>query len=114
MMPLPRNQSRDDYYFLNEQMLRTFKRLQELPLSSKFHGTPVEQAYWIWRQTPRSMMFALLEANGVGIPPDYIQRQGVDIVEFDETNSRGENRKKRNRKGRAKSRKESCIVIMTE
>ena len=75
-----RNQCRNDYYFLNEQVLTTFKRFQDLPESANFSGIPVEQAYWIWRQTPRASMFALIEANGFSVPRDFIQRPGVTIV----------------------------------
>ena len=70
---IQRNQRRSDYYFLSERVLRTFKRFQELPESASFPGIPVEQAYWIWRQTPRSPFFALLEANGLSLSRDFIQ-----------------------------------------
>jgi hypothetical protein len=77
---IERNQRHYGYYYLSEQLLRTFKRFQELPESASFPGTPVEQAYLIWRQTPRSLMFALLKANGLSPPPrDFIQRPGITI-----------------------------------
>jgi hypothetical protein len=75
-----RNQCRDNYYFLNDQILTTFKRFQDLPLSATISGTPVEQAYWIWRQT-RAPLLALLEANGVTLPCDFIQLRGITIFE---------------------------------
>jgi hypothetical protein len=76
---IERNQTRLEYYFLSDEVLAVFKRFQELPESAQFPGTPVEQAYWIWRQSPRSMMFAVAEANGIQLPRDLIQRPGLTI-----------------------------------
>jgi hypothetical protein len=77
---IERNQRREDYYYLSQDVLRTFKRFQQLPDSVRFPGTPVEQAYAIWRQTPRAPLFALLEANGLTLPRNFIQPPGSSIV----------------------------------
>lgn len=75
-----RSQRRYDYYFLSEQALTIFKRFQQLPDTAQFPGTPVEQAYWIWRQTPRGPLFAVLEANGVRFQQDFVQFPGVTLA----------------------------------
>lgn len=68
-----RRQLRDDFYNFSERALIQFKRFQELEPHLGFPGTSFEQAYLIWRQTPRSMMRAVLEANGFSLPQGYIQ-----------------------------------------
>ena len=40
----------DEYYFLSDSALRTFKRFQCINPDLKFPGYRVEQAYLIWRQ----------------------------------------------------------------
>lgn len=64
----------DKYYFLSDQYLNTCKNFQGLENSTMFHGTRLEQAYWIWRQTPRQMLKAVLSANGIDLPPNFVQR----------------------------------------
>lgn len=63
----------DKYYYLSDQYLRTCKRFQGISEGTEFPGTRLEQAYWIWRQTPREMLRALLSANGFELPEDFIQ-----------------------------------------
>jgi hypothetical protein len=68
---------RDDYYFLSDQLLDSFKKFQDLPLEMRFPGMRVAQAYLIWRQTPRRMLNAILEANGLALPNNFVQRGSI-------------------------------------
>jgi hypothetical protein len=68
-----RGMLRDDFYYLTELILQKFKVAQGIDPMLEFPGGPVEQAYLIWRQTPRHMLNALLEANGFSLPDDFIQ-----------------------------------------
>lgn len=63
----------DEYYFLSDEYLSTCKSFQGLGGELVFPGTRLEQAYWIWRQTPRHPLSAILAANGVKLPSDFIQ-----------------------------------------
>jgi hypothetical protein len=63
----------DRYYFLSDCYLATCKRFQGIEESTQFPGTRLEQAYWIWRQTPRHVLRAILSANGVELPANFVQ-----------------------------------------
>jgi hypothetical protein len=63
----------DRYYFVGDEVLRTFKRFQTIPKHRQFPGTRLEQAYLIWRQTPPVVLPALLRANGLELPDDFLQ-----------------------------------------
>lgn len=56
---------RDDYYFLSDNVLGRFKMFQGYDPYTPFPGTRLEQAYSIWRQTPKGMRDAILQANGI-------------------------------------------------
>lgn len=76
-----RGMLRDDFYFIHARVLQSFKELQGLKPHLKFPGTPLEEAYLIWRQTPPGLLNALLEANGLSRgPDDYIQLPGIRIT----------------------------------
>jgi hypothetical protein len=70
---------RDDFYYLSEQLLQKFKLFQSIDPMLPFPGTRLEQAYLIWRQTPRGMMQAILSANGFTLPPDFIQQGELTV-----------------------------------
>lgn len=57
---------RDDYYFLSDRTLGTFKRFQGFDPDDEFPGALVWQAHLVWRQSSLHVMSALLEANGFG------------------------------------------------
>jgi len=61
------------YYFLSDRYLTTCKNFLGIEESTKFPGTRLEQAYWIWRQTPRQVLRAILSANGLELPPNFVQ-----------------------------------------
>ena len=78
-----RNILRDDFYNFSDELLQKFKLFQSIDPMLPFSGKRLEQAYLIWRQTPRGTMQALLSANGFSLPPDFIQ-QGEMTVFFSE------------------------------
>lgn len=67
----------DKYYFLSDQYLATCKNFQGIERGAEFPGTRLEQAYWIWRQTPRQALKAILSANGVELPTSFIQLKPI-------------------------------------
>jgi hypothetical protein len=64
---------RDDFYFLSDRVLETFKRAQGFDSDTPFPGNRLEQATLIWRQTPRNTRNAILAANGISVPKEFIQ-----------------------------------------
>ncbi|WP_115007151.1 HNH endonuclease [Xanthomonas campestris] len=73
----------DQYYYLSDNYLRACKNFQSIDADIDFPGTRLEQAYWIWRQTPRSMLRALKQANGFDLPRNFIQLGPVSIFRED-------------------------------
>jgi len=73
----------DEYYYLSDSALRTFKRFQCIDPDLEFPGYCVEQAYMIWRQTPRPVLRLLLERCGATLPPDLIQTGPFTIISMD-------------------------------
>lgn len=63
----------DDFYFVGDQMLRSFKKMQGFNPDTVFPGCRLEQAFLIWRQTPRAILHALMRANGFELPEDFVQ-----------------------------------------
>jgi hypothetical protein len=73
----------DEYYYVSDSALRTFKRFQCIDPDLEFPGYRVEQAYLIWRQTSRAVLRLLLEANSATLPPDLIQTGPSTIISMD-------------------------------
>ncbi|ACT08996.1 conserved hypothetical protein [Dickeya chrysanthemi Ech1591] len=63
----------DKYYFLSDKYIEICKKFQGIEEEVQFPGTRLEQVYWIWRQTPRGMLKALLSANGFELPSEFAQ-----------------------------------------
>lgn len=63
----------DKYYFLSDRYVETCKKLQGIEKEVGFPGSRLEQVYWIWRQTPRELLKALLSANGFELPPNFVR-----------------------------------------
>jgi hypothetical protein len=74
-----RGMLRDDFYNLTEQIIQKFKFAQGIDHSLVFPGGPIEQAYLVWKQTPRHVLKALLGANGISLPNDFIQSSPLTI-----------------------------------
>lgn len=75
-----RNLLRDDFYFLSDQVLQSFKRAQGFESDTPFPGSRLEQATLIWRQTPRNMRNAIFAAMGFSVPRDFIQTGGITFI----------------------------------
>jgi len=60
-----RDQHRDEYYYLSDQILREFKLLQDYDPFEYFPGLRLEQAYMIWNSCPMGLRNNLLEENGI-------------------------------------------------
>lgn len=58
----------DDHYFLSDTVLGRFKMFQGFDPFEAFPGGRLEQACHIWRQCPRGLLTAVLEANGFALP----------------------------------------------
>lgn len=74
---------RDEFYDLDESVLERFKRFQGFEPGAPMQGGPLEQAYRIWNQSPRSMRNAILIANGCdpNSLPDVMP--GEAVIVFD-------------------------------
>ncbi|HEX9986059.1 MAG TPA: HNH endonuclease [Thermoanaerobaculia bacterium] len=82
-----RGMLRDDYYFVSDGALRTYKNFQNLPHEASFPaGARIEQAYLIWCQTPRPMLDAIANALGYKRPRNLVQRPGVTIFNLTDSN----------------------------
>jgi hypothetical protein len=55
----------EEYYSVNVDVLRTFKRFQGFPEDTPFPGGSLAQAWLIWRQAQQHALNALLRANGL-------------------------------------------------
>jgi len=55
---------RNDFYFLGDEALDSFKRMQGYEHSTDFPGTRLEQAYLILAEPERHVRNAIAEANG--------------------------------------------------
>ena len=73
----------DRYYYLSDNYLRTCKKFQSIDPDLQFPGCRLEQAYWIWRQTPRATLTAILRANGVRLPENFIQTGPISLFQFE-------------------------------
>ena len=70
---------RDDFYFLGERTLGSFKIAQGFEPDVPFPGNRLEQAVLIWRQTPRHVRDALWAAQGFAVPRNFIQLGSITI-----------------------------------
>jgi len=70
----------DHYYYLSDGYLSVCKQFQGLPSHQTFPGTRLEQAYWIWKQTPRETLQAILRENGLELPKNFIQVGPISII----------------------------------
>jgi hypothetical protein len=68
------------YYFLSEELLMAFKSIQGIPHDIPLSESCIEQAYLIWKQTPRQLLNALINANGFCLPSDFIQTSPFTLI----------------------------------
>lgn len=62
-----RNTLSEELYFLSDEVLGSFKRMQGYELRTTFLGSRLEQAYLIIAEPELNVRNAILEANGLAI-----------------------------------------------
>ena len=75
---------RDEFYFLSDEFLSLFKRIQGYDASTYFPGSRIEQAYLILAEGEASVRRALAEINGVPMPDRPLLPGGLCLVLADD------------------------------
>lgn len=75
-----RNLLRDDFYYLSDELLYFFKKMQGYTPETCFPGSRVEQAYLILAETELPMRQAIARENGVTLPDKPFLPGGMYIV----------------------------------
>jgi hypothetical protein len=73
----------DDFYFVSDQLLTTFKTMQGYEQSTDFPGSRVEQAYLVLAESENPMRRALAEADGFPMTNEPLLPGGMYLV-FDD------------------------------
>ncbi|MBA1143267.1 hypothetical protein [Mesorhizobium neociceri] len=71
---------RDQFYFLSDELLATFKRMQGYDPATYFPGSCIEQAYLILAESEFGSRRAMAEANGVPITDKPLLPGGLYLV----------------------------------
>lgn len=71
---------RNDFYFLSDELLISFKRMQGYDATIHFPGSCVEQAYLILAEGEAGARRALAAANGVPMPDQPLLPGGLYLV----------------------------------
>jgi hypothetical protein len=71
---------RDDFYFLSDELLASFKRMQGYDPATYFPGSRIEQAYLILAEGELGMRRAMAEANGVPMTNQPLLPGGLYLV----------------------------------
>lgn len=71
---------REEFYFLSDAVLGSFKRMQGYDASASFPGSPPEQAYLILAEAERPLRHAIAEANGFTLGDGPLLPGGAVIV----------------------------------
>jgi hypothetical protein len=71
---------REDFYFLSDELLASFKRMQGFDPKTFFPGSRIEQAYLILAECEQSMRHSMVEANGLSIPHHPLLPGGMYLV----------------------------------
>ena len=71
---------RDDFYFLSDELLASFKRMQGYDPTTYFPGSRIEQAYLISAEGDLGMRRAMAEANGVPMANQPLLPCGLYLV----------------------------------
>jgi hypothetical protein len=71
---------REEFYFLSDELLATFKRMQGYDVTTYFPGSRIEQAYLILAEGELSMRRALAAANGVPMTDQPLLPGGLYLV----------------------------------
>ena len=71
---------RDEFYFLGDEVLGSFKQMQGFDSTTYFPGSRIEQAYLILAECEQSMRRSLIEANGMPAPDRPLLPGGLYLV----------------------------------
>jgi hypothetical protein len=71
---------RDDFYFLTDELLTSFKRMQGYDTTTYFSGSRIEQAYLILAEGETGVRGALAAANGVPMTDQPLLPGGLYLV----------------------------------
>jgi hypothetical protein len=93
---------REEFYFLSDEFLASFKRMQGYDPTTYFPGSRVEQAYLILAELELGMRRAMAEANGVPMIDEPLLPGGLFLVRTGESGQPGETIIVRNYVPRAK------------
>lgn len=75
---------REEFYFLSDKLLASFKRMQGYDPATCFPGSRIEQAYLILAEGETSMRRALADANGVPMTYQPLLPGGLCLVLTDD------------------------------
>jgi len=75
-----RDLMREEFYFLSDEVLTTFKRMQGYEATTHFPGSRLEQAYLILAEGELNMRRAMAEANSVPMPDRPLLPGGIYLV----------------------------------
>jgi hypothetical protein len=78
-----RGLEREDFYFLSDELLAFFKRMQGYDASTFFPGSRIEQAYLILAECEMHTRRAILKANGFTVADHPVLPGGIHLV-FDD------------------------------
>jgi len=82
---------REEFYFLSDQTLASFKRMQGYPIDTYFPGARVEQAYLILAECELGIRRSALEAGDMPMPDKPLLPGGMYLV-FPESNGEPQRR----------------------
>jgi hypothetical protein len=74
----------EDFYFLSDELLASFKRMQGYDSTTFFPGSRIEQAYLILAECELNMRRAMAEANGVPMTDQPLLPGGLFLVLADD------------------------------
>jgi len=74
---------RDDFYFLDDQVLAKCKMLQDFDPFTPVPGYRLEQAVLIWKQSPKNVRDAILKANGFLLPDNFLIPSGSAVIFYE-------------------------------
>jgi hypothetical protein len=75
---------RDEFYFLGDNVLGTFKKIQGFNLSTMFPGSRLEQAYLILSECEEALRNAVAKANGFSAGAEALLPGGIMLC-FDDS-----------------------------
>ena len=77
---LERGMLREEFYFLSDAVLGSFKKMQRYATTTEFPGSPLEQAYLILAEPECPLRNAIAEANGFALGDEPLLPGGAVVV----------------------------------